>query len=75
MGEGGREELAGDNAGEVTKILFAVLLAVWGWGGALMGWGGVLLVLCIILGLEHEFVFERALLRVVVLVGEVVEWS
>ena len=37
-----------------------------------MGWGGVLLVLCIILGLEHEFVFERALLRVVVLVGEVV---
>ena len=75
MGEGEREELVGDNSGEVTKILLAVLLAVWGRVGALMDWGRVLLVLCIILGLEHEFVFVRALLRVVVLVGEVVEWS
>ena len=40
-----------------------------------MGWGRVLLVLCIILVFEHEFVFVRALLGVVVLVGEVVEWS
>ena len=43
--------------------------------GALMGWGRVQLVLCIVLGFEHEFVFVRALLGVVVLVGEVVEWS
>ena len=33
-----------------------------GGGWALMSLGGVLRVLCIILGLEHEFVFERALL-------------
>ena len=40
-----------------------------------MDWGRVLLVLCLILGFEHEFVFVRALLRVVVFVGEVVGWS
>ena len=75
MGEGGRGGQVGDKTGEVTNILLTILLAVWGRVGAIMGWGRVLLVQCIILGFEHEFVFVRALLGVVVLVGEVVEWS
>jgi len=75
VGEGGRGGQVGDKTGEVTNILLAVLLDVWGWVGAIMGGGRVVLVLCIILGFEHEFAFVRALLIVVVLVGEVVEWS